>query len=290
VINFYNQIYKTEVGQSNFQFEFFHKNGQKIVVNSSAYLKYDAKGAKSGFYGMVQDFTEKIKLKEKLKHSEERYKLISENAYDLISILNQNLQFEYANEQPWLRTLGYTKNEIIGKKKIAIKTMVEGLDTGKGVLEVRIKHKNNRWIWIEVKGNTFKDKDGKIKGIIIGRDITERKEADKRTKESEEKYHTIFNASPDLVYLTDLKGNILDANQAFLEKTKISLNDAKNKQILDFFAGENLEDLKAKINELRAGKIIKDLETTAKNTLGEIYDFEINAVPLKEDGKIKRKN
>lgn len=298
VLNFYNQVYKTEVGQRNFQFEFFHKNGQKIVVNSSGYLKYDAKGAKSGFFGMVQNFTEKIVLEEKLKRSEERYELISENAYDLISILNQNLQFEYANEQPWQRTLGYTYKEIIGKsvlaiihpddKKIAIKTMVEGLDTGKGVLEVRIKHKNNRWIWIEVKGNTFKDKDGKIKGIIIGRDITERKEADKRIKESEEKYHTIFNASPNLVYLTDLKGNILDANQAFLEKTKISLNDAKNKQVLDFFAGENLEDLKAKINELRAGKIIKDLETTAKNTLGEIYEYEINAVPLKKDGKINR--
>jgi PAS domain S-box-containing protein len=161
--------------------------------------------------------------------------------------------------------------------------MVEGLDTGKGVLEVRIKHKNNRWIWIEVKGNAFKDKDGKIKGIIVGRDITERKEADKRTKESEEKYHTIFNASPDLVYLTDLKGNILDANQAFLEKTKMSLNEAQNKQVLELFAGENLEDLKAKINELRAGKIIKDLETTAKNTLGEIYDCEINAVPLRKN-------
>jgi len=298
VLKLYNQVYKTEVGQSNFQFEFFHKNGEKIIVNSSVYLKLDAKGAKSGFYGMVQNFTEKIFLEEKLKRSEERYKLISENAYDLISILNQNLQFEYANEQPWLRTLGYTINEIIGKsvlaiihpddKKIAIKTMVEGLDTGKGVLEIRIKHKNNRWIWIEVKGRAFTDKDNKIKGIIIGRDITERKEADKKIKESEEKYHTIFNASPNLVYLTDLKGYILDANQAFLEKTKISLNEAKNRKVLEFFAGENLEDLKTQINELRAGKVIQDLETTAKNTLGEIYDYEINAVPLKENGKITK--
>ncbi|MBA7513697.1 Adaptive-response sensory-kinase SasA [subsurface metagenome] len=298
MFNFYNQVYKTEVGQRNIQFEFFHKNGQKIIVNSSVYLKYDAKGAKSGFYGMVQDFTEKILLEKKLKHSEERYKLISENAYDLISILNQNLQFEYANEQPCLRVLGYTNKEIIGKsvlaiihpddKKIAIKTLVEGLDTGKGVLEVRIKHKNNHWIWIEVKGNTFKDRDGKIKGILIGRDITERKEADKRIKESEEKYRTIFNASPNFVYLTDLKGNILDANQAFLEKTKISLKEAQNKQILEFFAGENLEDLKAQIRELRAGKVIKGLETTAKSTLGEIYDCEINTVPLKENGKISR--
>ncbi len=298
VFDFYNQVYKTEVGQRNFQFEFFQKNGQKIIVNSSVYLKYDDKGTKSGFYGMVQDFTEKIILEEKLKHSEERYKLISENAYDLISILNQSLQFEYANEQPCLRILGYTNKEIIGKsvlavihpddKKIAIKTLVEGLDTGKGVLEVRIKHKNNQWIWIEVKGNTFKDRDGKIKGILIGRDITERKEADKRIKESEEKYRTIFNASPNFVYLTDLKGNILDANQAFLEKTKISLNEAQNKQILEFFAGENLEDLKAQINELRAGKVIKGLETTVKNTLGEIYDCEINSIPLKENGKITR--
>ena len=298
VFNFYNQVYKTEVVQRNFQFEFFHKNGQKIIVNSSVYLKYDAKGAKSGFCGMVQDFTEKIILEKRLKRSEERYRLISENANDLISILNQSLKFEYINEKPCLLTLGYSRDEIIGKsvldlvhpddKKKSIIKLVDGLEKGKNVLELRIKHKKGFWVWIEVKGRTFTDKDGKIKGILIGRDITERKEADKRIKESEEKYHAIFNASPDFIYLTDLKGNILDANPAFLEKTKISLKEAQNKQILEFFAGENLEDLKAQINELRVGKAIKGLEATVKNTLGEIYDCEINTVPLKENEKITR--
>jgi len=298
VFNFYNQVYKTEVVQRNFQFEFFQKNGQKIIVNSSVYLKYDAKGAKSGFCGMVQDFTEKIILEKKIKRSEERYRLISENANDLISILNQNLKFEYVNEKPCLLTLGYSRDEMIGKsvldfvhpddKKKSIKKLVDGLEKGKNVLELRIKHKKGYWVWIEVKGRTFTDKDDKIKGILIGRDITERKIADQKIKESEEKYRTIFNASPDFIYLTDLKGNILDANQAFLEKTKISLKEAQNKQILEFFAGENLEDLKAQINELRVGKVIKDLETTVKNTLGEIYDCEINTVPLKENGKITR--
>ncbi len=298
VFNFYNQVYKTEVEQRNFQFEFFQKNRQKIAVNSSVYLKYDAKGAKSGFCGMVQDFTEKIILEEKLKHSEERYELISENANDLISILNQNLKFEYMNEKPCLLTLGYSRDEIIRKsvldfvhpddKKKAIKKLVDGLEKGKNVLELRIKHKKGYWVWIEVKGNAFKDKDGKIKGILIGRDITERKEANRRIKESEEKYRTIFNASPEFIYLTDLKGNILDANQAFLKKTKISLNETQNKRILDYFVGENLEDLKAKINELRAGKVITNLEATVENVLGEIYDCEINAVPLKENGKITK--
>jgi len=298
VFNFYNQVYNTEVVQRNFQFEFFKKNEQKIIVNSSVYLKYNAKGDKSGFCGMVQDFTEKIILEKKLKLSEERYRLISENAYDLISILNQNLKFEYMNEKPCLLTLGYSRDEIVGKsvldfvhpddKKRSIKKLVAGLEKGQNVLELRIKHKEGYWVWIEAKGKTFTDKDGKIKGILIGRDITERKEADKRIKESEEKYHAIFNASPDYIYLTDLKGYILDANQAFLEKTKISLKEAQNKQILEFFAGEKLEDIKAQINELRAGKVIKDLETTVKNTLGETYDCEINTVPLKENGKITR--
>jgi PAS domain S-box-containing protein len=298
VFNFYNQVYKTEVGQSNFQFEFFQKNGQKIIVNSSVYLKYDAKDAKSGFCGMVQDFTEKIILEKKLKLSEERYRLISENANDLISILNQNLKFEYINEKPCLLTLGYSRDEIIGEsvldfvhpddKKKSIEKLVDGLAKGKNTLELKIKHKKGYWVWIEVKGRTFTDKDNNIKGILIGRNITERKIADQKIKESEEKYHTIFNASPDIIYLTDLKGNILDANQAFLEKTKMSLIEAQNKKILDLFAGENLEDLKAQINELRAGKVLKGLEATIKNTLGEIYDFEINAVPLKENGKITK--
>ena len=43
-------------------------------------------------------------------------------------------------------------------------------------------------------------------------DITERKKAKQAVRESEEKYHTIFNSANDIIMLMDNKGLILDVN------------------------------------------------------------------------------
>ncbi len=188
----FNQVYKTGLGQKFLQFEFKRKDGEIIILETSVDLKYDTKGIKIGFYGIIHDITDKYFLEQELKKSEERYRLISENAYDLISIINQKLRFEYANEQPFFDILGYKKEEIIGtsvlslvypdEKKLALNTLIEGLKKGEGVSEFRIRHKKGNWVWIEVKGSALIDLDGKTKGIIIGRDITEKKLAEEELK------------------------------------------------------------------------------------------------------------
>ena len=49
-----------------------------------------------------------------LKLSEENFHIITENANDLISILNINFIHEYINEGPYLKKMGYTKKDLIG--------------------------------------------------------------------------------------------------------------------------------------------------------------------------------
>ncbi|MFX0176750.1 MAG: PAS domain S-box protein [Candidatus Hodarchaeota archaeon] len=271
IYQLYSDVYKTGESQSSIQFEFYKKNGIKVIAESSVNLKYDTQGKKIGFFGIVRDITEKFNLEEKLKESEEKYRLISENAYDLISILNQELKFEYINENPLLITLGYTKDEIIGKsvlnfvhpddKKIAIKSLIGGLEKGEGVLELRIQHKNGQDIWIEVKGKTFLDKDGKVKGITIGRDITKRKEIEqqileseeklrvlnrelenlvlertKELKESEERYRHLYNDSPYSIALLNLEGEIIDINSTTTTLFGYDKEDLIGKNYQDLFS------------------------------------------------------
>ena len=45
----------------------------------------------------------------------ENYRLITENANDLIRVLNDKLEIEYINESAHLEILGYYKDQIIGK-------------------------------------------------------------------------------------------------------------------------------------------------------------------------------
>ncbi|MBY9005316.1 MAG: PAS domain S-box protein [Candidatus Lokiarchaeota archaeon] len=194
----FNRVYKEEIGIRNLQYKGRFKENKEDVIESSAYLMKGPAGNKTGFAGLIRIITEKYNLQEKLKESEYKYRLISENANDFISIINEKLEYEYINEKPHLKGLGYTKEELVGKncKEIihpndlekSMKTLSRGfLNKEPGSAEVRIKHKNGHWIWVDVKGTPFLDNDNKIKAVLMARDINERKETEEKLKQSEEK-------------------------------------------------------------------------------------------------------
>ncbi|MFX1353236.1 MAG: PAS domain S-box protein [Promethearchaeota archaeon] len=274
----FNQIFTTGIGQKYLRFEFKKKNGELIILETSAYLKYDSEGNKIGFYGMVHDITDKYLLEQELKQSEEKYRLISENAYDLISIINQDLKFEYANEQPIFNILGYTIEEVIGSsvlsivhpenKKLAYNALLEGFKTGEGAVELRIQQKGGNWIWLEVKGKTFIDFDGEIKGIIIGRDITEKKKAEedlkrlnkeleqiilertKELRESEQKFRTIAEQSSLGIAILQ-EGYVIYTNHAISEMTGYSHEEINKWSRNEFIKKIHPEDLPFVLEQLQ---------------------------------------
>ncbi|HUH65770.1 MAG TPA: PAS domain S-box protein [Syntrophales bacterium] len=76
------------------------------------------------------------------------------------------------------------------------------------------------------------------KGDIVGaiesiRDITERKEAERRLQESEEKYRSLASGS-DLMYLVDKDCKYLFMNDGLLSRIGIALNDVEGKSYGDF--------------------------------------------------------
>lgn len=155
----------------------------------------------------------------KLKESEEKYKLILENANDLITIINENFKHEYINEKAYFELLGYSKEDLIGKTplgplhpddtKRAIKALRDGFKYGEGRNEFRVRHKDGDYIWLEHKGKVFIDTDGEKKAIIISRDISERKKVEQIVKESEEKYRSLITNLTDIILELDLKGNVI---------------------------------------------------------------------------------
>lgn len=120
----------------------------------------------------------------------------------------------------------------------------------------------------------------KTTGQIAARSITE------TLQESEERFRAIFAASPDYMYLVDTSGRILDANPALLHRVGLSLEQMRQKCFMDFFAGDNLAELLSAFTLLENGQEVKGLEIRARSTSGEAFDYEINAVPLKENGQV----
>ncbi len=144
--------------------------------------------------GVAMDISEEKEADRKLRESEENYRLITENVNDLICLLNDKVKYEYINEQAHLKVLGYTKEDLLGK---SIVSFVHPDDRGVGVKmiraggteahgEFRVRHKDGHYLWVDVKAKVFHDKDNRIKLIMISRDITERKKAEQKIKETDE--------------------------------------------------------------------------------------------------------
>jgi len=151
-----------------------------------------------------------------------KFELISNYSDDFYAILNNKFEYEYINERVYKESLGFEKDEIVGKTSLnliypddvqkAVMGLREGFDKGENFADIRIRKKNGGYVWIETKGRTFIDKEGNKKAFLVGRDITARKEAEQKLKESEEKFRTITEQSMmGIVILQD--GKVKYANE-----------------------------------------------------------------------------
>ncbi|TXT59119.1 MAG: putative Histidine kinase [Promethearchaeota archaeon] len=209
------------------------------------------------------------------------YKLIIENSNDLIAILDERFNHEYVNNY-YTDILGYKKKELIGKppalyvhpddSRLARRTTLRGVNEGEAITELRYLSKNGKTYWFELKGKFFKTDDGKRKSVIISRDITDRKIAEKILKQSEEKYRLLVKNSPYAILLLSNQGIVLDCNP---ETYNITLYKKEE------FTGKNFSELEIfnDINSLK--KQYKQLPEFSEKLKQSSMEFQI----YRKDGK-----
>ncbi|HEC39340.1 MAG TPA: PAS domain S-box protein, partial [bacterium] len=169
------------------------------------------------------DVTEKKQAEQKLKESEEKWRALSENSPAQIALLDLEQKILFIN-----RTApDLSQDEVIGKSvyifvpkdyiQIAKESYKLVIDTGKPssfTTEYISKDGSISFfdVWI---GPIFES--GKIVTLIShSLDITKRKKAEQKLKESEEKYRTLFESSKDGIIFSNMDGKIMDCNQAYL--------------------------------------------------------------------------
>lgn len=155
-------------------------------------------------YTQVNNYAEKLldeihnheQTEEELRHREEYFRLLIENASDIITILNKDGSIRY--ESPAIeRVLGYKPNELINQHILdlvqpadvnrAENWLQESLSTP-GTLsptEFQFRHKDHSWRMLEVISTNLLD-DPVVKGVVINsRDITERQQLEQRLRLSQ---------------------------------------------------------------------------------------------------------
>lgn len=195
-------------GEVKEEFRIRHKDGHYIWLETEGKFFTSQNGDLKTIL-ISRDITERKKIEEKFEKSEEKYKLILDNANDLITIIKEDFTHEYINEKAFSEQLGYRREDIIGNTplfplhpddmKIAIKTLRDGFKYGEGTNEMRVRHKNGHYLWYEHKGKTFIDIDGNKKAIIISRNVNERRKAERLIIDENKKLLEINQIKSELI-------------------------------------------------------------------------------------------
>ena len=136
-----------------------------------------------------QEITERKRAEEALRESERRYRLLAENASDVILTMDMYLRFTYISPSV-TDMLGYSVEEVMAQTleelltsasfEVAMDAFAEALAVVKArdLFELELNCKDGSTIWTEIKMALLRDPDGQPVGILgVARDVTERKRA-----------------------------------------------------------------------------------------------------------------
>jgi diguanylate cyclase (GGDEF)-like protein/PAS domain S-box-containing protein len=143
-----------------------------------------------------EDITERNKVEEALRVSEERFRLLSEAAFEAIVIHEEGVLLN-ANDQ-YFKMFGYEPGEALGKEMISVTFVPEVLEfvkkqvaTGSmGPYETIGLRKDGTRLPIEIRVRKM-DYKGRIVRFGAIRDITERKQAEDKLRKSEQRYREL---------------------------------------------------------------------------------------------------
>jgi diguanylate cyclase (GGDEF)-like protein/PAS domain S-box-containing protein len=240
------------------------KDGSVMIVDTSAsVISY---GGKTALCAVSRDVTERRKLEETLRESEERFRSLVQNASDLITILEADGTVRY--DSPAIgRMLGYGPGERVGTSAFdyihpedvsRVKhTFGETVDEH-GVqppVEFRIRHKDGSWRYIETTRSNVLDEPA-VQGVVSNaRDVTERKQAERALRESEARFRAMFDRAAIGMALVNAEGRLLESNPALREMLGYSDEELRGMHFADLTHPEDVVEDAASFEELVAGDI-----------------------------------
>lgn len=241
-------------------------------------------------YGVAQDITARKQSEEELRRSEEKYRLVTENASDMITRSTADLVRTYVSSA-CVTILGYQPEELIGKTGVEIihphdlpatlATFASHKDSRDPfTYTTRCLHKDGHYVWVEGIASTVRDPNtGEIhEYITVARDISQRKQLDAILMEQERLRYELQKEQE----LSEVKSNLMRTiSHEF--RTPLALivtaTDFLDKYIDRLSAErrtERLQAIRAQVKHL--GDMLDDITFVVQGTL---HHFNARPAPLK---------
>ena len=202
--------------------EMVRQDGSILWLEAAINVLRDSSGRFAGLQGACRDISGRRQAEETLRASEERNRMLVENANEAVTVLQDGV-IMFGN--PKLDAVsGYTATELLLKPFLELvhpddrgmvmdafyRTQEQDIPS---TLEFRLLDKagNTRWVQLNAALILW---EGSLAVLALFADITERKEAEEALRRSEDRFRTIFEKSPFGAIVYDADGNPTDINEA----------------------------------------------------------------------------
>lgn len=297
VLEIYKKRMAGEEVVTNYELTILHKNGNKIDVEINGGLTiFQGKPADLVY---IRDITERKRVENAFRESEEKYERLIETSPDAITITDLNGNIAMVNKQT-LEIYGCeNEDDLIGKNVFefispedrdrAVANSHRILSSGSlKNIQYKLVRKDGTPYHGEISSALITDSEGNPKGFIeLLRDNTERILMAAALHDSEMRYQQMIENIPLGVYRTTPYGQILMANPKLVEMMGYSSFDELAKRNLEEEGFEPEYDRAEFKGQIDHDGHVKGLESIWKRQDGSSLYIRENAIAIKDDdGKV----
>jgi len=275
-------------GSARTQLTYRRKDGTTFLGEVSTGFFTDSNG-EPRTVAVIRYITERKKAVEALLESESRYKAIFDNSLDGIFVTIPDGTILAANPAA-CQMFGMTEEELIlAGRNGTVDTsdprlkffLDERARNGRFKGELNHKRKDGTIFPGEISSTLFKDKNGLTKGVMVIRDISERKKAENKLRESEERFRLAFDDSAVAMALIDPDARISRVNDAFCQMLGFEKSEIEGHTFLDFTYPDDIEpSLLAHKAVINSEKPSLWIEKRCIRKDGQVIWCEVSSSPL----------
>ncbi|MBN2344582.1 MAG: PAS domain S-box protein [Deltaproteobacteria bacterium] len=183
-------------GEARFDVFHFRKDGTSFPLE--VFAKKIIWNGKPAILSIATDITDRKKTEEKLKASEQKFRILVENANDILYSISPDGLFTYVSPN-WMQLMGEPAEKAIGKsfepyvhpddvllcRDFLQKVLCSG--EKQSSVEYRVRHCDGSWRWHVSNGAPIHDSGGNVIGYVgVARDETEKKHIEQSLRLNEE--------------------------------------------------------------------------------------------------------
>jgi diguanylate cyclase (GGDEF)-like protein/PAS domain S-box-containing protein len=282
-----------------FMFRVPHRDGSWRYLEHALNNMLDDPGV-TGVVVNSRDITERKRTQEALREAEAKYRTLVEQlpaityvntraqindklyvSPQIESILGVSIAEWTSDPQFWI-TLLHPED-----RKRVLAEVARSYETGEPlVADYRMIARDGRVVWFRDEGTPVRDDAGRFYyhlGVML--DVTERKEAEERLKQSEERYRAVVEQAIEGLYLgaADTK-RILETNPAFQKMLGYTTEELRGMHIYDFIAHDH-DNIDAVFQSVLDKGHLFIGERRYRRKDGSIVIFETSATVISYDNR-----